>query len=76
MKKMLAMDVLGERKMLTCKIKNCKRDVEVIYYGFAVCKRHWIAHCEGRINIKQKLNIKENIKQKSEEKQIKIKRFI
>jgi len=46
-----------------CDVKHCKqKDNELIYYDKEICRKHWIEHCEGKINLKKEFNIKEKQK--------------
>jgi len=42
-----------------CDVKGCRRETAFIYYNFAVCEKHWEAHCDGKINLKKIFNIPE-----------------
>jgi len=42
-----------------CSIKGCKNQSDIIYYGKPVCSKCFDKHCDNKINLKVKLNIKE-----------------
>jgi len=42
-----------------CEIKGCKGPMALIYYERKICQVHFDQHCEGFINLKEILNIKE-----------------
>jgi len=44
---------------MKCAIPKCRNEeVALFYYGKPVCPKHWKAYCDGRLKIKEKLNIK------------------
>lgn len=44
-----------------CWVPRCRqREVEVIFYGKAVCFKHWNEHANGSIDLKALLKIKED----------------
>ena len=44
---------------MKCKIPKCKEKAYLIYYNHPICLKHWQKHCEGRLNLKTMLRIKE-----------------
>jgi hypothetical protein len=47
-----------------CEVKKCKNAHAITFYGYRVCQKHYDKHCEGKINLKRKFNIKEDVKKK------------
>jgi len=46
-------------KKETCCIKGCRSPVALTYYRKKICQAHFDKHCEGFINLKEMLKIKE-----------------
>jgi hypothetical protein len=43
---------------MKCEIKKCKNEASIIYYRRSVCEKHWAKYCEGQVDLKRQLNIK------------------
>jgi len=41
-----------------CKIKRCRNEVEIYYYGRGVCEKHWLLHCSFEKNFSLKVQFK------------------
>jgi hypothetical protein len=42
---------------VTCDVPRCRQPLIMHYYGRKVCDKHWVEHCEGKINLKLIFNI-------------------
>ena len=42
-----------------CAVKGCKNKFDLIYYKKPICSKCFEKHCDNKINLKKKLNIKE-----------------
>jgi hypothetical protein len=43
---------------MTCALPRCRDEMAINYMGHAVCDKHWLEHCAGKIDLKRKLNIR------------------
>jgi len=46
---------------IKCKVKKCKREGDLIFYGKEVCNKHWLMDCnkKSRFDLKKEFGIKE-----------------
>lgn len=45
---------------MTCSIKGCTNEEEIVYYGKPICWHHWSMHCENKhkFDLKRRLGLK------------------
>ena len=48
---------------ISCQVKYCKQKDLEVRYGYEICRKDWLLHCDNKINLKEKLGIKEEIKE-------------
>ncbi len=45
--------------MSRCEYPRCRQENDLIYYGHAICQKHYELHCNKEINLKEIFKISE-----------------